>query len=106
MLISELVRCGFTIQYTSTTEIAAVASTAKNTSARIIVASLVYQRLGYRNSFKIDMMIPHYCRLHPCPASLFPLDRHFPYTKMLARTLLTSSASSRALCPIYIGGRT
>jgi len=66
MLISELVRCGFTIQYTSTAEIAAVASTAKNTSARIIVTSLAYQRVGYRNSFRIDMIFPKNSRrLHP-----------------------------------------
>jgi hypothetical protein len=58
------VRCGFTIQYTSTAEIAAVASTAKKTSAKITVVSFAYQRVGYRSSFRIDMVVPGNSQVH------------------------------------------
>jgi hypothetical protein len=109
MLISELVRCGFTIQYTSTTEIAAVASTAKNTSAKITVSSFVYQRLGYRNSFTIDMMVPQNSRLTlaglVAPA-LWSLYLHQNASTRLAHLLLFFAGPVPDLYPIYIGGRT
>ena len=55
MLISELVRCGFTIQYVSTAAITTVDTAAKKISARSTVISFVYHLLGYRSSSRIDM---------------------------------------------------
>ena len=46
MLISLLVRCGFTMRYTRKPAIAVVASTAKNTTASRAINSFVYQRDG------------------------------------------------------------
>ena len=46
MLISLLVRCGFTMRYTKNPAMADVATTAKNTNADTADSSLMYHRIG------------------------------------------------------------
>src|ERR1700720_4909661 len=55
MLISLLERCGFTMRYTKNPAIADVATTAKNSNAKMAINIFVYQRVGNRNSSTMDM---------------------------------------------------
>jgi len=55
MLISLLERWGFTMRYTRNPAIADVATTAKNSNAKMAINIFVYQREGNRNSSRMDM---------------------------------------------------
>src|SRR6201998_4538646 len=55
MLISLLERCGFTMRYTRNPAIADVATTAKNSNAKMAINIFVYQRVGNWNSSRMDM---------------------------------------------------
>src|ERR1700736_2666205 len=53
MLISLLVRCGFTMRYTTNPAMAEVATTAKNTNANTDINNFVYQSVGDRISSRM-----------------------------------------------------